>query len=188
MAASTWRTRWPPWACLRARGVPVDPAVATLRAWRGVKRRQEVRGEAGGVTVIDDFAHHPTAVRETLLALRARYPERRLVAVFEPRSNTSRRATFQAAYAEAFADADRVVIQHVDTAPIYSAFGEVSERLDAARLADEIAAGGTPAVACADVPAIVAHLAEHCRAGDVVVTLSNGGFGGIWEALLARLG
>ena len=139
------------------------------------------------VTVVDDFAHHPTAVRETLNALRQRFPDRRLVAVFEPRSNTSRRAIFQDAYADAFGAADHVLIQHVDDAPIYSAFGGVGERLDVARLADAIGASGTPAAACTDVAAIVDHLAELTAPGDVVVTLSNGGFDGIWEKLLDRL-
>ena len=173
---------------LRARGVDAAEVLAALPRWRGVKRRQEIRGEAGGVTVVDDFAHHPTAVRETLDALTARFPGRRLVAVFEPRSNTSRRAVFQDAYAEAFGAAGHVTIQHVDDAPIYSAFGDESERLDAERLAAAIEASGTSAVACADVDAIVDHLADVCRPGDVVVTLSNGGFGGIWGKLLARLG
>jgi len=172
---------------LRARGVPAGDVLAALPEWRGVRRRQEVRGEAGGVTVVDDFAHHPTAVRATLEALRARFPGRRLVAVFEPRSNTSRRAVFQQAYSTAFAGADHVVVQEVDDAPIYSAFGEVAERLDAGRLAAAIQARGTPAQACADVDAIVAHLGRFCAPGDVVVTLSNGSFGGIWDALLERL-
>jgi UDP-N-acetylmuramate: L-alanyl-gamma-D-glutamyl-meso-diaminopimelate ligase len=152
-----------------------------------VKRRQEVRGEAGGVTVVDDFGHHPTAVRETLAALAGRFPGRRLVAVFEPRSNTSRRAVFQREYAEAFDAAARVVVQIVPDAPIYSAFGGDPERLSAERLARDISARGVPAAALPDVDAIVAHLAENAAPGDVVVTLSNGGFGGIWEKLLARL-
>ncbi len=172
---------------LRARGVSMEAALAALPSWRGVKRRQEVRGEAGGVTVVDDFAHHPTAVRETLDALGQRFPGRRIIAVFEPRSNTSRRATFQEAYAAAFGSADHVVVQRVDDAPIYSAFGEVSERLDAARLATAISDGGTSAEACADVPAIVERLASFCQPGDVVVTLSNGSFDGIWQKLLDRL-
>ncbi len=176
-------------AVLHLRGVPLAEAATALRAWRGVKRRQELRGVAAGVTVIDDFAHHPTAVRETLLALRERFPGRRLLAVFEPRSNSSRRAIFQADYARAFDAADQVLLQQVDAAaPIYSAFGEVRERLDTARLADEITARGTPAAACKDVPEIVDQLAQLCRPGDVVITLSNGSFGGIWDKLLQRLG
>jgi UDP-N-acetylmuramate: L-alanyl-gamma-D-glutamyl-meso-diaminopimelate ligase len=175
-------------AVATARGVPLERAAAGLARWRGVKRRQEIRGEAGGVTVVDDFGHHPTAVRETLAALRGRFPGRPLVAVFEPRSNTSRRAVFQREYAEAFDAAARVVVQIVPDAPIYSAFGGEPERLSADRLARDIAARGIPAVALPDVDAIVDHLAKSCAAGDVVVTLSNGGFGGIWGKLLARLG
>ncbi len=175
-------------AVCSARGVPLDRIVAGLARFRGVKRRQEVRGEAGGVTVVDDFGHHPTAVRETLAALRGRFPGRPLVAVFEPRSNTSRRAVFQREYAEAFDAAARVVVQIVPDAPIYSAFGGEPEKLSADQLARDLTAHGTPAVALPDVDAIVEHIATSSVPGDVVVTLSNGGFGGIWEKLLARLG
>ena len=170
------------------RGVPLAAAAAGLAKYRGVKRRQEVRGTAGGVTVVDDFGHHPTAVRETLAALRGRFPGRPLVAVFEPRSNTSRRAIFQREYAEAFDAAARVVVQIVPDTPIYSAFGGEPERLSAEQLARDVTARGVPAVALPDVDAIVDHLAKSCAPGDVVVTLSNGGFGGIWEKLLERLG
>jgi UDP-N-acetylmuramate: L-alanyl-gamma-D-glutamyl-meso-diaminopimelate ligase len=175
-------------AIATSRGVALERAAAGLARWRGVKRRQEVRGEAGGVTVVDDFGHHPTAVRETLAALRGRFPGRPLVAVFEPRSNTSRRAVFQREYAEAFDAAARIVVQVVPDAPIYSAFGEEPERLSAEQLARDVGARGIPAVALPDVDAIVDHLAKSCAPGDVVVTLSNGGFGGIWGKLLARLG
>jgi UDP-N-acetylmuramate: L-alanyl-gamma-D-glutamyl-meso-diaminopimelate ligase len=170
------------------RGVPVTEAAPLLVRYQGVKRRQEVRGEVAGVTVIDDFGHHPTAVRETLGALAARYPGRRLIAVMEPRSNTSRRAVFQEEYARAFDGADRAVIARVPDAPIYSAFGGDAPRLSADKLAADLTARGIPAVACDGVDAIVEHLAGVCRSGDVVVTLSNGGFGGIWDKLLARLG
>jgi len=168
-------------------GVPLAQAAAGLSAWRGVKRRQEVRGAARGITLVDDFAHHPTAVRETLAGLRARFPGRRLVAVFEPRSNTSRRARFEADFARALEAADLVLIQQVADEALYSAFGENPERLDAGRVAAQLESGGTPAAACADVEAIVERLAASCEPGDVVVTLSNGGFGGIWERLLQRL-
>ena len=171
-----------------ARGVALDAIAAGLARFRGVKRRQEVRGEAGGITVVDDFGHHPTAVRETLAALRGRFPGRPLVAVFEPRSNTSRRAVFQREYAEAFDAAARVVVQIVPDTPIYSAFGGEPERLSAERLARDVSARGVPCVALPDVDAIVDHLAKSCAPGDVVVTLSNGGFGGIWGKLLERLG
>jgi len=168
-------------------GVPLAQAAAALAAWRGVKRRQEVRGAARGITLVDDFAHHPTAVRETLAGLRARFPGRRLVAVFEPRSNTSRRARFEADFARALEAADFVLIQQVADEALYSAFGETPERLDAGRVAAQLETAGTPAAACADVDAIVERLAASCEPGDVVVTLSNGGFGGIWERLLQRL-
>jgi UDP-N-acetylmuramate: L-alanyl-gamma-D-glutamyl-meso-diaminopimelate ligase len=168
-------------------GVPVERAAAALADFRGVKRRQEVRGEARGVTVVDDFAHHPTAVAGSIGALRARFPGRRLVAVFEPRTNTSRRAVFQSAYAEAFDEADRVVVAVVPDAPIYSATGEVSERFSSSRLAADIAARGVPAVAIDGVDAIVEHLARECRPGDVVLVMSNGDFGNVWGRLLAAL-
>jgi len=171
-----------------ARGVPVAEAAPLLSRYQGVKRRQEVRGEVAGVTVIDDFGHHPTAVRETLGGIAARYPGRRVVAVMEPRSNTSRRAVFQHEYARAFDGAARAVIARVPDAPIYSAFGGDPERLDVEKLAADLCARGIPSVACEGVDAIVEHLASVCRAGDVVVTLSNGGFGDIWTKLLARLG
>jgi len=174
-------------AVLGALGVAPGEALAALPRFRGVARRMEVRGEAGGVTLVDDFAHHPTAVRETLAALRARYPGRRLVAVFEPRSNTSRRKVFQRDYAQVFDAADRVVVAAPPDAPVYSAFGEVTERFSAEELAADLRARGRDAVALDGVPAIVEALVAGRRPGDVVVTLSNGGFGGIWEKLLARL-
>ena len=137
--------------------------------------------------MLDDFAHHPTAVRETLAGLRGRYAGRRLVAVFEPRSNTSRRTVFQRDYAAAFDAADRVIVACVPAAPIYSATGEVTELFSAEQLAADLRARGRDAVALDGVDAIVEQLAASCAPGDVVVTLSNGGFGGIWEKLLARL-
>ncbi len=170
------------------RGVPVAESAPLLARYQGVKRRQEIRGEVAGVTVIDDFGHHPTAVRETLGGIAARYPGRRILAVMEPRSNTSRRAVFQAEYARAFDGAARAVIARVADAPIYSAFGGNPERLSADKLAADLTARGIPSVACDGADAIVEHLASVCRAGDVVITLSNGGFGDIWGKLLARLG
>jgi UDP-N-acetylmuramate: L-alanyl-gamma-D-glutamyl-meso-diaminopimelate ligase len=175
-------------AVLDALGVPLEESLRALPRFRGVKRRQEVRGEAGGVAVLDDFAHHPTAVRETLAGLRGRFAGRPLVAVFEPRSNTSRRTVFQRDYAAAFDAADRIVVAVVPETPIYSATGEVTELFSAEQLAADLRARGKDAVAIDGVPAIVEHLGASCRPGDVVVTLSNGGFGGIWDALLKRLG
>jgi UDP-N-acetylmuramate: L-alanyl-gamma-D-glutamyl-meso-diaminopimelate ligase len=174
-------------AVLDVLGVPLEESRRALPRFRGVKRRQEVRGEIAGVTVLDDFAHHPTAVRETLAGLRARYAARRLVAVFEPRSNTSRRTIFQRDYAAAFDSADRVVVAAVPATPIYSATGEVTELFSAEQLAGDLRARGKDAVAIDGVPAIVADLVENGAPGDVIVTLSNGGFGNIWDALLAEL-
>jgi len=168
-------------------GVPAAESIPALREHRGVKRRQELRGEAGGVAVIDDFAHHPTAVRAAIGGLRAQYPGRRVVAVFEPRTNTSRRADFQADYARAFDAADALVVSVVPDAPIYSATGPVTERLSAERLAADVSGRGIPAVAIDGVDAIVAHLTANVRSGDVVLVMSNGSFGGIYQKLPARL-
>jgi UDP-N-acetylmuramate: L-alanyl-gamma-D-glutamyl-meso-diaminopimelate ligase len=170
------------------RGVAPAAAAAALARFRGVRRRQEVRGEAGGVTVLDDFAHHPTAVRETLQAMRDRYPGRRVWAVFEPRTNTSRRKVFQRDYADALAGADRVVISVVPDAPIYSNTGEVTERLDARTLAADLASRGVAADAIDGIDALVARVVAGAEPGDVVCVMSNGDFGGVWQKLLARLG
>jgi len=175
-------------AVAHAVGVPVGAAAEALSRFRGVRRRQEVRGEARGVTVLDDFAHHPTAVRETVAAMRARYPARRLVAVLEPRSNTSRRALFQRDFADALAAADRAVVAIVPRDPIYSATGEVTEFLDAERVAADLRARGRDAVAIDGVTAIVDHLVATSQPGDVVLVMSNGDFGGLWGRLLSRLG
>jgi UDP-N-acetylmuramate: L-alanyl-gamma-D-glutamyl-meso-diaminopimelate ligase len=168
-------------------GVPIDEAVAALPAFRGVKRRQEVRGERRGVTVVDDFAHHPTAVRASIQAVRARFPDRRLIAVFEPRSNTSRRTVFQQDYAESFEGADHVVVAVVPDAPIYSATGEVTEKFSSARLAGDLCERRQSALALDGVDAIVEHLVDMCEPGDVVLLMSNGPFDNIWERLLEAL-
>jgi UDP-N-acetylmuramate: L-alanyl-gamma-D-glutamyl-meso-diaminopimelate ligase len=175
-------------ATVEALGVPLAEAVEALAAFRGVKRRQEIRGEARGVVVVDDFAHHPTAVQGSIGSLRARFPERRLVAVFEPRTNTSRRAIFQQRYAEAFDEADCVVLAVPPEGPLYSATGEVGALFSAEQLAADVIARGVEAVALDGVDAIVEHLAQTCRPGDVVLTMSNGDFGNIWQRLLDALG
>jgi UDP-N-acetylmuramate: L-alanyl-gamma-D-glutamyl-meso-diaminopimelate ligase len=156
-----------------------------VQSFTGVKRRQEVRGVVRDVTLIDDFAHHPTAIRETLAALRARYHGRRLWAIFEPRSATSRRATFQEDFVDAFAEADGVVI-----AGLFNPESIPAEaRLSPERLAQDIADRyRKSAVYLPDVGAIVGHVASGVRPGDVVVIMSNGGFGGIHDKLLAALG
>jgi len=174
-------------AAVASLGVPIAEAAAALASFRGVKRRQELRGEERGVAVIDDFAHHPTAVRAAIAGLRAQYPERRLIAVFEPRTNTSRRAVFQSDYAEAFDGADQLVVSSVPDTPIYSATGEVSARFSSQQLAADVAARGVPAEAQDGVDAIVECLGALCQPGDVVLVMSNGDFGNIWQKLLATL-
>ena len=155
-----------------------------IESFEGVKRRQEVRGvTARGVTIVDDFAHHPTAVRLTLEALRTRHPKGTLWAVFEPRTNTSRRAVFQKDYAVSFAGASEVIIAGVerpDKAP-------EGDRFDPERLAADISKSGVSARYIPSVPEIVAFLKETTRAGDTVAVLSNGGFGGIHGKLLEAL-
>ncbi len=174
-------------AAVTSLGVPLADAIAALPKARGVKRRQEIRGEEAGVVVVDDFAHHPTAVRGSIAALRARFPDRRLLAVFEPRTNTSRRRIFQDDYARAFDDADRALIYEVPDEPIYSATGEVTERFSSADLCEALGGRGIPAGAFASVDAIIECVVREAQPGDVVLVMSNGGFDGIWEKLLAAL-
>jgi len=165
-------------------GISKDKIQSALASFQNVKRRAEVRGEEKGVLVIDDFAHHPTAVRETLRALRARYRDRRLVAVFEPRSWSSRLAVFQDDYANAFAAADYVVIAAVFDSDKVT---EKGRALDTRALIEAISQQGKPAFALPDASEIVTHLVPELRAGDVVAIMSNGGFGGIHERILSAL-
>ena len=152
--------------------------------FKGIKRRMEVRGIAGGVTLIDDFGHHPTAIRETLRALRIKYPREKIWAVFEPRSNTTRRNVFQTELAESFADANAVVVSEV--ARLEQLLPE--ERLNPEKLMQDLKASGKDAAYLPDVDAIVAHVAKGAQGGDIVCVFSNGGFGGIHGKLLERLG
>jgi UDP-N-acetylmuramate: L-alanyl-gamma-D-glutamyl-meso-diaminopimelate ligase len=165
-------------------GVSTEKIQGALASFQNVKRRAEVRGEEQGVLVIDDFAHHPTAVRETLRALRARYRDRRLIAVFEPRSWSSRLAVFQDDYANAFASADYVVIASVFDSDKVT---EKGRALDTRALIDAISQQGKPAFALPDAAQIVTHLVPELRQGDVVAIMSNGGFGGIHERILSAL-
>src|SRR5256714_554077 len=165
-------------------GVSREVIKDALATFQSVKRRMQVRGRERGVTIIDDFAHHPTAVRETLRALRDRYAGRRLFAVFEPRSATSRLAVFQQEYREAFAAADYVVVSAVFARERGSAYGQL---LDTDSLVREIAASGRPALCLDGADAIVAHLAPILSEGDIVAVMSNGGFDRIHEKLLDAL-
>jgi UDP-N-acetylmuramate: L-alanyl-gamma-D-glutamyl-meso-diaminopimelate ligase len=165
-------------------GVGREQIKQALATFKNVKRRAEVRGEQKGIIVIDDFAHHPTAVRETLRALRSRYGDRRLVAIFEPRSWSSRLAVFQQDYANAFAAADYVVIAKVFDSHKVT---EKGRALDTNELIAAISQQGKPALALPDADQIVAHIVPELRTGDVVAIMSNGGFGGIHDKILTAL-
>jgi UDP-N-acetylmuramate: L-alanyl-gamma-D-glutamyl-meso-diaminopimelate ligase len=172
-------------AAAMAAGYGISPEVIgeALRTFKSVKRRLEVKAEVNGITIIDDFAHHPTAIAVTLNALRSRYPGRRLWAILEPRSNTLRRNVFQNDLATSLAIADEVVIANVfksDAIP-------EAERLDIAAVAIHVGDLGRGARVIADVDSIVRMTAPEMRSGDVIAILSNGGFGGIYQKLPARL-
>jgi UDP-N-acetylmuramate: L-alanyl-gamma-D-glutamyl-meso-diaminopimelate ligase len=154
-----------------------------LNTFRSVKRRLEVKAEVNGITIIDDFAHHPTAIEQTIRALRARYPQSCLWVVLEPRSNTMRRNVLQGALARSLALADQVVLADIFKS---EAIPE-AERLDLNRVVDDIQKSGKPARILADADAIVSAIAPELRERDVVAILSNGGFGGIYEKLPQRL-
>jgi len=164
-------------------GFSPEAVAGAFRGFLGVARRQEVVGEFGGVLVIDDFAHHPTAVRETIEAVRSRYPGRPVAAVFEPRSNTSRRKLFQREFAEALAHADSVVV-----APVFGAerFAP-GDRLDPEGVAAAVREVGKKAIHIDGIDRIVEHLAAVARPGDLLLVMSNGGFGGIQGKLAAAL-
>jgi UDP-N-acetylmuramate: L-alanyl-gamma-D-glutamyl-meso-diaminopimelate ligase len=153
-----------------------------LRTYKSVKRRMEVRGEARGVTVLDDFAHHPTAIRETIAAARQKYPGRRLITVYEPRSYTAQLRQFEDAYQAAFADADEIVL-----AGLFHPERYASNALDPTGLVDRWQKAGKAAAYIPAVPGIVRNLGESLHPGDVVLIMSNGGFGGLHEKLLAEL-
>ncbi len=162
-------------------GISKEKINEAFRTFKSVKRRVEVRGVISGVTVIDDFAHHPTAVEETLKALKQKYKDKRLIAVFEPRSWSSRLAVFQEPYTKAFNYADYVIIAGVYNTSKASELGKV---LDTDELVKDIELQGKPAMSFPDADAIVEHLAPELRENDVVAIMSNGGFGGIHEKIL----
>jgi UDP-N-acetylmuramate: L-alanyl-gamma-D-glutamyl-meso-diaminopimelate ligase len=163
-------------------GVPLGELRVALPRFRGVMRRQQLLGMPGGVAVIDDFAHHPTAVNKTLRGLRHRFQGGKLFAVFEPRSATACRKIHQEAYAEAFAAADSVLL-----APIGRANVPVEERLDLARLVTELHGHGKDASEYASIADIVSALVSRAVSGDAIVIMSNGDFGGVHKLLLAAL-
>ena len=163
-------------------GLAPDTLAAGLRAFRGIKRRLETVGVARNVTILDDFAHHPTAVHETLSALRAGYPGRRIWAVFEPRSASSCRRVFQNDFARAFGAADQVVV-----AAVFRSTLPEDQRLSAEELVSDLQGRGQRARYIPEVDDIIRTIVDEHRNGDLVVLMSNGGFGGIHQKLLKAL-
>jgi UDP-N-acetylmuramate: L-alanyl-gamma-D-glutamyl-meso-diaminopimelate ligase len=170
-------------ALAREAGLSTSEIARALPRFAGVRRRLEVKGEKNGILVVDDFAHHPTAVASTLQAARARFPGRRLWALFEPRSNTAGRKMFEEEYADAFAAADALVL-----APVFHARRLAPDaRLDRDALARRFAEGGRPAFAPETIEQIPEILRREARAGDVLLLMSSGAFGGLPETLLGSL-
>ncbi|MGB6064961.1 MAG: UDP-N-acetylmuramate--L-alanine ligase [Desulfomonilaceae bacterium] len=164
-------------------GVDPQRALDALGSFKGVKRRQEIWGEESGILLIDDFAHHPTAVKVTCEAIRARYPNRRLVAAFEPRTNSSKRAIFQELYVDAFLCADLIILREPrDVAGIPPA-----ERFSSKQLAQDLSDRDKVARAFADTDELLEFLMNQLRSGDVVLTMSNGSFDGLNARLFASL-
>ncbi len=165
-----------------AAGLSPDTMAAGLRAFKGVRRRLEHRGTAAGVAVYDDFAHHPTAIAETLQGVRSAYPNRQIWAIFEPRSATSCRRIFQSDFAKALARADRVVLPAVFRSTLPEA-----DRLSPEAVVNDLREAGVDARYIPEIPEIVRTVAKEAREGDLVVVMSNGGFDGIHQKLLSAL-
>jgi UDP-N-acetylmuramate: L-alanyl-gamma-D-glutamyl-meso-diaminopimelate ligase len=168
----------------QGRGIASETIARALATFRSVKRRMDVKGEVGGVLVVDDFAHHPTAVKATIEAARGRWPGRRLWAILEPRSNSMRRKVFQEALPKALALGDRVILGGVFRAQQLG--GE--NRLDPESVAESVRALGKEARVYPSAEAIAEHLATQAKAGDLLLIMSNGSFDGLCEKLLKRLG
>ena len=170
-------------ACARHCGLTDTQIQAAFATFQGVQRRMTVRGEVRGIAVVDDFGHHPTAIRETLRALRVKFPGRRLWAIFEPRSNTTRRNIFQDELVDALERADQIVVAEVARLEQL----QPNERLNPDKLMQDLRLAGKPAAYLPTVESILDHVAAGAKEGDVVCVFSNGGFGGIHDRLLQRL-
>ena len=164
-------------------GIPDEIIARALGSFQGVKRRQEIRGSENGITIMDDFAHHPTAVRETLLAVKPFVGDGRLVAVFEPRTNSSRRNIFQDAYARVFDPADLICVRHP---PLLEKIPP-AERFSSEKLVSDLQQRGKNARFFPDTDTIIDFLVGEARSGDMVLIMSNGGFDNIHERLMERL-
>jgi UDP-N-acetylmuramate: L-alanyl-gamma-D-glutamyl-meso-diaminopimelate ligase len=173
------------YAMARELGLKPNIIRKAMTTFAGVRRRQEIKGEVGGVTLIDDFAHHPTAVRETIAGVRMSYPGRRLWAIFEPRSQTSRRRIFESEFAEALAEADRVVV-----AGLYQPEKiPEKERLSPEAVVTEIGrlCGDHRAVTIEKADQIATHVAQQSQSGDIILVMSNGGFDKVQHKILNLL-
>ncbi len=171
------------YALARSLGLTHEQVARGFATFKGVKRRQEIRAEVGGVMVIDDFAHHPTAVRETIEGIRQRYPERRLWAVFEPRSNTSRRNIHQTEYVSALACADLATIREPephDKVPL-------DQQLNVLQIVKELNERGVIADSALEVPTLIARVSEDARPNDLLLVMSNGAFGGFIPSVIEGL-
>jgi len=166
------------------RGISAKQIAEALATFRSVKRRMDVKGEIGGVLVVDDFAHHPTAVKATIEAARTRWPGRRLWAILEPRSNSMRRKVFQEALPKALALGDRVILGGVYRAQQLSD----DNRMDPEAVAADVRKLGKDAQVFSSSDAIAEHLAAAAKAGDLLLIMSNGSFDGLCEKLLKKLG
>ncbi len=166
-------------AAARRHGIGYDKIEGAFNSFKSIKRRMEFKGEFGGVKIYDDFAHHPTAIKETLKAVRQKFPHERIIAIFEPRSNTTRRNIFQHELATCFAQADVVFISQIARLNLL----QPEERLDPELVMREIKAQGAEAYYLPDPQSIANKVAEVAKAGDVIIVMSNGGFGGIHTML-----
>jgi len=167
----------------QGRGIPVAKIQEALKTFQSVKRRLDVKGEFGGILVVDDFAHHPTAVRATIAAARGRWPGRRLWAILEPRSNSMRRKIFQEALPQSLATADKVILGGVHNA---KQLGD-DNRLDPESVAADVRKLGVDANVFAGAEAITAHLASNGKSGDLFLIMSNGSFDGLCQKLVDKL-
>ena len=163
--------------------IPPNIIGGALKTFEGIKRRQEIRGEKRQITVIDDFAHHPTAVRETIRAVKSVHSTGRLIAVFEPRTNTSMRSIFQTEYLQSFEMADLICIRHP---PLLKKIPS-GQRFSSRQLVDDLKRQGKKATYFPDTDAIIDFLVTEARSGDLILIMSNGGFDNIHQRLLDKL-
>ena len=154
-----------------------------MKGFKGIKRRQEIRGEKAGILILDDFAHHPTSVKETIHAVKEKYRDRRLIAVFEPRSNSSRRNIFQEKYASSFDQADLVLIPEP---PLMEKIAP-AERFSSPKLVESLQKRGLKAGYCPNTNLLLDEIINQSRQGDVILIMSNGSFDNLHDRLLKRL-